>query len=72
MGRRVKSLKQLDVQYPENLHNLHSDLPFLPERKTIKKCEKLACTLQNKKDSLFHIRALKQARNHGLILKKIT
>ena len=71
MGRRVKSLKKLDVQYPENLHNLHSDLPFLPERKKIKKCEKLACTLQNKKDSLVHIRALKQVRNHGLILKKL-
>ena len=72
MGRRVKSLKKLDVQYPENLHNLHSDPPFLPKRKKIKKCEKLACTLQKKKDSLVHIRALKQARNHGLILKEIT
>ena len=22
---------EVDVQYPENLHNLHNDLPFLPE-----------------------------------------
>ena len=23
---------EADVKYPKNLHNLHSDLPFLPER----------------------------------------
>ena len=32
---------EFDVQYLENLHNLHSDLPFLPERMNIKKTEKL-------------------------------
>ena len=24
---------EADVKYPKNLHDLHSDLPFLPERK---------------------------------------
>ena len=23
---------EVDVEYPKNLHKLHSDLPFLPER----------------------------------------
>ena len=23
---------EVNVQYPENLHNLHKDLPFLPEK----------------------------------------
>ena len=23
---------EIDVQYPEKLHGLHSDLPFLPDR----------------------------------------
>ena len=32
---------EFDVQYPENLQNLHSDLPFLPERMNIEKIEKL-------------------------------
>ena len=64
---------KVDVEYP-NLHseypNLHSDLPFLPERKKIKKFKKLVCNIHNKENYVVHIRALKQALNHGLILKK--
>ena len=33
------------VQYPEKLHELHNDLPFLPERKKIKKVEKVVTNL---------------------------
>ena len=29
---------KVDVEYPKDLFNLHGDLPFLPERKKIKKC----------------------------------
>ena len=32
---------EVDVQYPEKLHELHNDLPFLPERMNIKKVENL-------------------------------
>ena len=60
---------QVDVEYPKNLHDLHSDLPFLPERIKIDKCNKLVCSLYHKKTMLFI--SLKQALNHGLILKKI-
>ena len=31
---------EVDVKYPKNLHKLHSDLPFLPERKKIRKSRK--------------------------------
>ena len=34
-----------DVEYPRNLYNLHSDLPLLPERMKIDKCNKLVCNL---------------------------
>ena len=32
---------EVDVEYPENIRMLHSDLPFLPERMKISKCTKL-------------------------------
>ena len=64
-------IHEVDVNYPENLHDLHSDLPFLLERMKINKCTKLVCNLYDKKNYVFHIRALKQALNHGLILKKV-
>ena len=62
---------EVDVKYPKRLHELHSDLPFLPERMEINKCKKLACNLYNKKKYVAHINALKQALNHGLKFKKI-
>ena len=40
---------EADVEYPKNLHDLHSDLPFLLERMKIDKCNKLACCLYDKK-----------------------
>ena len=62
---------KVDVEYPKNLHELHSDLPFLSERMKINKCSKLTCTMQNQENYVIHIRALKQALNNGLILKKV-
>ena len=61
----------MDVKYPKRLHELHSDLPFLPERMKVNKCKKLVCNLFNKKKYVVHINALKQALNHGLKFKKI-
>ena len=49
----------------------HKDLPFLPERMKINKCTKLVCNVQDKKNYVLHIRALKQALNNGLKLTKI-
>ena len=62
---------EVDVKYPKKLHNLHSDLPFSPEIMKTYKCTKLVCNLYNKKKYVVHIRSLKQALNHGLILKKV-
>ena len=63
---------EVDVKYlKKKLHDLHSDLPFSQERMKIDKCKKLVCNLYNKKKYVVHIRSLKQALNHGLILKKV-
>ena len=59
------------VQYLEQLHELHNDLPFLPERMKIEKIEKLAANLHDKTEYVIHIRNSKQALNHGLIFKKV-
>ena len=61
----------IDVEYPKNLHDLQSDLPFLPERMKVNKCHKLVCNLHSKNNYIIHIRSLKEALNHGLILKKV-
>ena len=62
---------KVDVEYPRKLHDLHSHLPFLPERMKINKCTKLVCNLYDKENYVVHIRALKQALMHGLKIKKI-
>ena len=62
---------EVDVEYPKNLHKLHSDLPFLPERMKIIKSTKLVCNIRNKENYVVHIRALKQALDHGLKLTKV-
>ena len=61
---------KVDVDYPCELQNLHSDLPFLPERMVVNKTKKLICNLQDKKDYVVHINVLKQALDHGLNLIK--
>ena len=62
---------EVDVDYPSKLRNLHSDMPFLPERMKIDRTQKLVCNLRDKKKYVVHISILKQALNHGLKLKKV-
>ena len=59
---------EVDIDYPKELFNLHKNLPFLPERN---KVEKLICGIEDKEKYVMHIKVLKQALNHGLVLKKI-
>ena len=46
----------VDVQYPEKLHELHNDLPFLPEKMKIEKVEKLVTNSHDKIEYVIHIR----------------
>ena len=55
---------EVNVEYLKSLHDLHSDLPFLPEKMKIDKCKKLVYNLYDKKSYVVHIRSLKQALNH--------
>ena len=40
-------IPEVDVKYPKKLHDLHSDLPFLPKKIRIDKCKKLVCDLRS-------------------------
>ena len=62
---------EVDVEYPENIRVLHSDLLFLPERMKINKGSKLVCNVHDKENYVIHILALKQELNHGLKLTKV-
>ena len=37
----ISSIWKFDIQYLENLHDLHNVLPFLPERMKVEKVKKL-------------------------------
>ena len=61
----------VDVIYPKNLREKHKYLPFLPEKVKRNKVTKLTCEITDKNNYSVSIFALKQALNHGLILKKV-
>ena len=46
-------------------------MPLLPERMKNNKCNELVCNLYDKNNYVVHIRSLKQALDHGIILKKV-
>ena len=52
---------EVDIQDPEELHELHYDLPFLLVRMKIWKFEKLFTILHDKDKYVIHVRNLKQA-----------
>ena len=62
---------EVDIDYPKELFNFDKYLPFLPERQKIEKAEKLICSIEDREKYIIHIRFLKQALNHGLILRKV-
>ncbi|XP_050528668.1 uncharacterized protein LOC126898547 [Daktulosphaira vitifoliae] len=68
-------LVQVDVDYPQHLHDLHNDLPFFPvnERPPLPsaKYKKLMTTLFPKRNYVVHYRTLKQAVKHGVVITKL-
>ena len=67
----IRYFLEVDVEYAKKLFCSHKDLPSLPERKKLEKVEKLVSSIEDKEKYVIHIRALKQALNHGLILKRV-
>lgn len=64
---------EVDLEYPTEIHDLHSELPFAPEKYIPPngKCEKLIANLHNKCQYVIHYTHLKECLKHGLKLLKI-
>ena len=54
---------EVNVQYTEKLHELHNDLPFIPERMKIEKVEELVATSHDKTKYVIYLRDLKQSKH---------
>ncbi|XP_011859255.1 PREDICTED: uncharacterized protein LOC105556762 [Vollenhovia emeryi] len=64
---------EVDLEYPQHLHDEHTDLPFCPTRDKPpgKRQEKLLATVYDKKRYVIHYRNLQQCTRHGLRVTKI-
>ena len=55
----IEYFLEVDTQYHDNIHNLHNNLLFLPERMNIEKVEKFVANLHDKnKDCAINIKNL--------------
>ena len=64
-------LLEVDVSYPRELHNYHTNLPFMCEKMKVGGVEKLVPNLYYKMKYVIHIKALAQAIEHRLMLEHI-
>ena len=62
---------EVDTEYPEHLHDLHSDLTFLPERMKINKRDKLLYNLYDK-NNCFSYKILKTSIKPRINIKEST
>ena len=69
---KTPCILEVDLEYPEELHDLHNDYPFCPERvKCNNRVEKLIPNLRDKTKYVIHYRNLIQCLKAGMKLKKI-
>ena len=69
---KTPCILEVDLEYPEKLHDLHNDYPLCPERvKCDNGVEKLIPNLRNKTKYVIHYKNLMQCLKLGMKLKKI-
>ena len=69
--KHLSCFLEVNLEYPEDLHNLHSDYPLAPERIKIGNVEKLIPNLNNKTNYVVHSENLKLYESLGLKITKI-
>ena len=62
---------EVDLEYPNHLHDLHNDYPLAPERVKVNGVDKLIPNLNNKTKYIVHHEALKHYLTLGLKLTKV-
>ena len=62
---------EVHVEYPKCLHDLDSDLPFLPERMKINKCNRLVCNLYDSKTLMLFTKSFKTTTRSWTSSKKV-
>lgn len=69
----VGMIYEVDISYPQNLHDAHNDLPFLPFASIPpgSRVPKLMVTFEKKEKYVVHYLNLKQAIANGLIVDKV-
>lgn len=69
----VGRIYEVDVSYPQELHDAHNDLPFLPHASVPRgsTVKKLMATFETKFHYVVHYMNLKQAIANGLVVDKV-
>lgn len=69
----IGRIYEVDIVYPQHLHDKHNDLPFLPNNSIPQgsKVQKLMATLESKEKYIVHYKNLQQAIANGLIVEKV-
>ena len=69
---KMPCILEVDLEYPENLHDLHNDYPLCPEKVKCKNgVEKLIPNLRDKTKYVLHYKNLIQCLDMGLKIKHI-
>ena len=70
--KKTPCILEVDLEYPEELHDLHNDYPLCPERVECDKgVKKLIPNLRHKNNYVVHYKTLMQYLSLGMELKKI-
>ncbi|XP_065654917.1 uncharacterized protein LOC136081522 [Hydra vulgaris] len=69
--KSVPCILEVDLDYPESLHDEHNDYPLAPERVKVNKVEKLFPNLNHKKNYVIYYKNLKLYERLGLKITKI-
>ncbi|XP_065653011.1 uncharacterized protein LOC136080322 [Hydra vulgaris] len=69
--KSVPCILEVDLDYPESLHDEHNDYPLAPERTKVNKVKKLIPNLNHKKNYVIHYENLKLYERLGLKIIKI-